>query len=75
MLFHRKDNQTIVQENLEDRYAKVRALLRDADAIIIGAGAGLSTAAGIEYSGPRFTENFQDFIERYGMTDMYSSGL
>ena len=75
MLFHRKDNQTIVQENLEDRYAKVRALLRDADAIIIGAGAGLSTAAGIEYSGPRFTENFQDFIERYGMTDMYSSGF
>ena len=75
MLFHHKNNQTIVQENLEERYARVRALLRDADAIIIGAGAGLSTAAGIEYSGPRFTENFQDFIERYGMTDMYSAGF
>ena len=75
MLFHHKNNQTIVQENLEERYARVRALLRDADAIIIGAGAGLSTAAGIEYSGPRFTENFKDFIERYGMTDMYSAGF
>lgn len=70
-----KGNQNIVQETLTDKAVKVRALLREADAVIIGAGAGLSTAAGIEYSGPRFTENFQDFIERYGMTDMYTAGF
>ena len=75
MVFHRKDNQTSSQETREEKIARVRALLRDADAVLIGAGAGLSTAAGIEYSGARFTENFQDFIERYGMTDMYSSGF
>ena len=75
MVFHRKDNQTSSQETREEKIARVRALLRDADAVLIGAGAGLSTAAGIEYSGTRFTENFQDFIERYGMTDMYSSGF
>ena len=75
MVFHRKDNQTSSQETREEKIARVRALLRGADAVLIGAGAGLSTAAGIEYSGARFTENFQDFIERYGMTDMYSSGF
>ena len=70
-----KGNQNIVQETLADKAAKVRKLLRQADAIIIGAGAGLSTAAGIEYAGPRFAENFKDFIVRYGMTDMYSAGF
>lgn len=75
MGFHRKDRQNNSPETLEEQYARVRELLRDADAILIGAGAGLSTAAGIEYAGPRFTENFQDFIERYGMTDMYSAGF
>ena len=70
-----KGSQNIVQDTLTDKAAKVRNLLLEADAIIIGAGAGLSTAAGIEYAGPRFTENFKDFIERYGMTDMYSAGF
>lgn len=63
----------ITQETITDKAAKVRQLLQDADAVIIGAGAGLSTAAGIEYSGARFTENFKDFIERYGLTDMYTA--
>ena len=65
----------ITQETITDKAAKVRQLLQDADAVIIGAGAGLSTAAGIEYSGARFTENFKDFIERYGLTDMYTAGF
>lgn len=65
----------ITQETITDKAAKVRQLLQDADAAIIGAGAGLSTAAGIEYSGARFTENFKDFIERYGLTDMYTAGF
>ena len=43
--------------------------------MIVGAGAGLSTAAGLTYSGPRFHEHFADFIERYGFRDMYSGGF
>lgn len=50
-------------------------MLNDADAIVIGAGAGLSAAAGLTYSGKRFKEHFSDFIHRYGMTDMYSAGF
>lgn len=42
---------------------------------LIGAGAGLSAAAGLEYSGKRFTDNFSDFIEKYGLSDMYSAGF
>ena len=41
----------------------------------MGAGAGLSTAAGLTYAGPRFREHFADFIERYGFHDMYSGGF
>lgn len=46
-----------------------------ADYILIGAGAGLSAAAGLTYSGKRFTDNFPEFIQKYGMTDMYSAGF
>lgn len=45
------------------------------DAIIVGAGAGLSTAAGFTYAGERFESLFPDFIETYGFTDMYSAGF
>lgn len=50
-------------------------LLQKVDTVIIGAGAGLSTAAGFTYSGNRFEENFSDFIEKYGFKDMYSGGF
>lgn len=49
--------------------------LEDVDAVVIGAGAGLSTSAGFTYSGKRFEENFLDFIEKYGFKDMYSAGF
>ena len=49
--------------------------INEADYIIIGAGAGLSTAAGIEYTGKRFEDNFKDYIDEYGFTDLYSSGF
>ncbi len=49
--------------------------LNEADAIMIGGGAGLSTAAGFTYSGPRFEKYFADFEERYGFHDMYSGGF
>ena len=47
-------------------------LLLKADAVLIGAGAGLSTAAGLAYGGKRFTENFGEFIEKYGINALYS---
>ena len=46
-----------------------------ADAIVIGAGAGLSTAAGFTYSGERFLTYFFDFAKKYGIRDMYSGGF
>lgn len=49
--------------------------LDTADAVIIGAGAGLSTAAGFTYSGERFERHFPDFIKKYGFKDMYSGGF
>lgn len=54
---------------------KIQKKIEEADYILIGAGAGLSTAAGIEYSGKRFKDNFKDFIEKYHFTDMYTSGF
>lgn len=57
------------------RLDKAKKVIDDADYILIGAGAGLSTAAGIDYGGERFKKYFEDFIEEYGFTDMYSSGF
>ena len=54
---------------------KLRAALDAADAVVVGAGAGLSTAAGYTYSGERFERLFGDFKRRYGFDDMYSGGF
>ena len=54
---------------------RLRAALADADAIVIGAGAGLSTSAGLTYSGERFERYFFDFAKEYGIGDMYSGGF
>lgn len=54
---------------------KIKKLIDESDYILIGAGAGLSTSAGIEYDGKRFYDNFEDFIEKYHFTDMYTSGF
>ena len=54
---------------------RLRAALDDAYAVVIGAGAGLSVAAGFDYSGARFDEQFADFKEKYGIRDMYSGGF
>ncbi|WP_165820510.1 Sir2 family NAD-dependent protein deacetylase [Aggregatibacter aphrophilus] len=53
----------------------VKSALETADFVLIGAGAGFSAAAGLTYSGSRFTNNFQPFIKKYGMTDMYSAAF
>lgn len=49
--------------------------IEGADAIIVGAGAGMSVSAGFAYDGERFEKNFADFRKRYGFTDMYSGGF
>ncbi len=54
---------------------RLKNALDAAEAVVIGAGAGLSTAAGFTYSGERFKKYFSDFIEKYGFSDMYSGGF
>ena len=54
---------------------RLKAALAQADAVIVGAGAGLSTSAGFTYSGERFRENFGDFEDKYKFHDMYSGGF
>ena len=54
---------------------RLRTALRDCDAVVIGAGAGLSTAAGFTYNGERFKKYFSDFAEKYDIKDMYSGGF
>ncbi|MBN7773512.1 SIR2 family NAD-dependent protein deacylase [Clostridium aminobutyricum] len=54
---------------------QITKYIKDAEAIVIGAGSGLSTAAGLTYCGKRFEDYFSEFIERYGMEDMYSAGF
>ena len=54
---------------------RLREILDKADAVVIGAGAGLSTSAGFTYDGERFEKYFSDFEEKYGFHDMYSGGF
>ena len=54
---------------------RLKAELQGADAILIGAGSGLSTSAGLTYGGERFLKYFSDFHEKYGISDMYSGGF
>ena len=58
-----------------EKINKLKQLIAESDAIVIGAGAGLSTAAGFTYSGERFHKNFHDFEAKYNFHDMYSGGF
>jgi NAD-dependent SIR2 family protein deacetylase len=58
-----------------NQIGQIKELIEKSDAILIGAGAGLSTAAGFTYSGERFEKYFTDFINKYHFTDMYSGGF
>lgn len=61
--------------SFSDNIKKLRKEINTADAIVIGAGAGLSASAGFAYSGERFEKYFSDFHRKYGITDMYSGGF
>lgn len=58
-----------------DQIERLKLALEECDAVVIGAGAGLSTSAGLTYSGERFEKNFGDFEKKYGIRDMYSGGF
>ena len=58
-----------------DNIARLKQELDTADAVVIGAGSGLSISAGFTYTGKRFQKYFGDFIAKYGFRDMYSGGF
>lgn len=60
-------------EEYNSRILKAKQVIKNADYILIGAGAGLSTAAGLEYSGESFKKNYKEFIEKYNFTDLYTA--
>lgn len=64
-----------IAERSDQQIEILRNQLSQADAILIGAGSGLSTAAGLTYAGERFQKYFGDFAEKYGIQDMYSGGF
>ena len=64
-----------MKESLQNRIDKLHSLIQAAECVIVGGGSGLSSAAGLTYSGERFTANFGDFIKRYDLTDMYSAAF
>lgn len=64
-----------MKEGYSERIERARKAIQKAEKLVIGAGAGLSAAAGIEYNGKRFTESFKPFIDKYGMKDLYTSSF
>ncbi len=61
--------------NYSDETKKLKKAIEEADAVVIGAGAGLSTSAGFVYNGERFEKYFSEFGRKYGFRDMYSGGF
>lgn len=61
--------------SFNERIKIAREKIEKADAVLIGAGAGLSEAAGLDYSGPAFKKEFADYIEKYHFPDLYSSSF
>ena len=63
------------RSNNEAKLERLKDEIKNAEHIVIGAGAGLSTAAGFTYTGERFERYFGDFEKKYGFKDMYSGGF
>lgn len=70
-MFLKKRTEDTMKNNLD----KLKEAIQDSEAILIGAGSGLSTSAGFTYSGERFEKYFYDFISKYGFQDAYSGGF
>ena len=73
MLFRKKD--AALSRNYSEQIEKLKQEIKIADAIVIGAGAGLSASAGLVYTGERLEKYFGDFVSRYHFRDMYSGGF
>lgn len=73
-MFLRKSMPTFT-ENYSAAVERLKQEVETADAIVIGAGAGLSTSAGMSYGGERFEKYFSNFRKKYGIQDMYSGGF
>ena len=73
-MFSRILTRKSIQSSLRQA-EKLRSALQGADAVVVGAGAGLSTSAGFVYNGERFQQYFCDFASKYGFSDMYSGGF
>ncbi len=73
-MFLRKTTMTSTMD-YSQAIERIRQELDRVEAVVIGAGAGLSTSAGLEYTDKRFRENFTDFIAKYRIQDMYSAGF
>ena len=63
------------RDNVSDNIKKLQSALEESEAVVIGAGAGLSTSAGFVYTGERFRQYFSDFAEKYDFHDMYTGGF
>lgn len=74
-MFLRKKMKNSMNSSLENKISQIKEKLAEADAVVIGAGAGLSTSAGFTYSGARFDQYFSDFSQKYHFSDMYSGGF
>lgn len=71
-------SKTKTLKSTKDYYKQIKTLrsyIDHADGIVIGAGAGLSSSAGLKYDGSRFYDNFFDFAKKYGLEDMYLAGF
>ena len=71
----RKCGKAEPAQPVQEKTERLKELLWQADAVLAGAGAGLSTSAGFTYSGERFRMYFSDFEKKYGFHDMYSGGF
>ena len=75
MLREKRTGRRLEEQPELQKLQRLKTSLEEAEAVIIGAGAGLSASAGFTYSGERFRKYFSDFIARYQFTDMYSGGF
>ncbi len=73
-MFLRKPISTFTG-SYSEQIERLKQEIKSADAVAIGAGAGMSTSAGFSYSGERFQQYFSDFEAKYGFHDMYSGGF
>ena len=74
-MFLKKPISASIKICWEQQVERLKNEIETSDAIVVGAGAGMSAAAGMDYDGERFEKNFSDFHKKYGIQDMYSGGF